>query len=38
MEIVQNATELIHYLTAAVDMSPDKPVLIDRYLEGKEWK
>ena len=36
MEIVQNATELIHYLTAAVEMSPDKPVLIDRYLEGKE--
>ncbi|HAA95349.1 MAG TPA: carbamoyl phosphate synthase large subunit [Dehalococcoidia bacterium] len=36
MEIVQNATELIHYLTAATDMSPDKPVLIDRYMEGKE--
>ena len=36
MEIVQNATELIHYLTAAVEMSPDKPVLSDRYLEGKE--
>jgi carbamoyl-phosphate synthase large subunit len=36
MEIVQNATELIHYLTAAVEMSPNKPVLIDRYLEGKE--
>ena len=36
MEIVQNATELIRYLTAAVEMSPDKPVLIDRYLEGKE--
>ena len=36
MEIVQNATELIHYLTAAVELSPDKPVLIDRYLEGKE--
>ena len=36
MEIVQNATELIYYLTAAVEMSPDKPVLIDRYLEGKE--
>jgi carbamoyl-phosphate synthase large subunit len=36
MEIVQNASELIYYLTAAVDMSPDKPVLIDRYLEGKE--
>ena len=36
MEIVQNATELIHYLTAATEMSPDKPVLIDRYMEGKE--
>jgi len=36
MEIVQNATELIYYLTAAVELSPDKPVLIDRYLEGKE--
>ena len=36
MEIVQNASELIQYLTAATDMSPDKPVLIDRYMEGKE--
>jgi carbamoyl-phosphate synthase large subunit len=36
MEIVQNATELIRYLTMATEMSPDKPVLIDRYLEGKE--
>ncbi|NQW23884.1 MAG: carbamoyl-phosphate synthase large subunit [SAR202 cluster bacterium] len=36
MEIVQNATELIHYITAATEMSPDKPVLIDRYMEGKE--
>ena len=36
MEIVQNATELIRYLTAATDVSPDKPVLIDRYMEGKE--
>ena len=36
MEIVQNATELIHYLTAATEMSPDRPVLIDRYMEGKE--
>ena len=36
MEIVQNATELIRYLTAATDMSPLKPVLIDRYMEGKE--
>jgi carbamoyl-phosphate synthase large subunit len=36
MEIVQNATELIRYLTMATEMSPDKPVLIDRYMEGKE--
>ena len=36
MEIVQNATELIRYLTAATDMAPDRPVLIDRYMEGKE--
>ena len=36
MEIVQNASELIRYLTAATEVSPDKPVLIDRYMEGKE--
>ncbi|MCH8280092.1 MAG: carbamoyl-phosphate synthase large subunit [Chloroflexi bacterium] len=36
MEIVQNATELIRYLTAAAEITPDKPVLIDRYMEGKE--
>ena len=36
MEIVQNATELIRYLTRATELAPDRPVLIDRYLEGKE--
>jgi carbamoyl-phosphate synthase large subunit len=36
MEIVQNASELIRYLTMATEVSPDKPVLIDRYMEGKE--
>ena len=36
MEIVQNATELIRYLTAATEFSHDRPVLIDRYMEGKE--
>ena len=36
MEIVQNPTELTHYLSAASDVSRGKPVLIDRYLEGKE--
>ena len=36
MEIVQNATELIRYLTVATDVAPGKQVLIDRYMEGKE--
>ncbi len=36
MEIVQNATELIRYVTEAVAMSEGKPILIDKYLEGKE--
>jgi carbamoyl-phosphate synthase large subunit len=36
MEIVQNASELIHYLAAAIDRSSGKPVLIDKYMEGKE--
>ncbi|MEK7814825.1 MAG: ATP-grasp domain-containing protein, partial [Chloroflexota bacterium] len=36
MEIVQNASELIRYLTMATEVSPDKRVLVDRYLEGKE--
>ena len=36
MEIVQNATELIRYLTVASEIASDKPVLIDHYMEGKE--
>ena len=36
MEIVQNATELIRYLTAAAEAGQGRAVLIDRYLEGKE--
>ena len=36
MEIVQNATELIYYLTSAVEVGQGKPVLIDKYLEGRE--
>jgi carbamoyl-phosphate synthase large subunit len=36
MEIVQSANELIRYMRAAVDMSEGRPVLIDKYLEGKE--
>ena len=36
MEIVQNASELTHYLTMATEVAPDKRVLIDHYMEGKE--
>ena len=36
MEIVQNATELIRYLTMAAEVGQGRSVLIDRYLEGKE--
>jgi carbamoyl-phosphate synthase large subunit len=36
MEIVQNASELIRYLTAATEVSPAKRVLVDHYMEGKE--
>ncbi len=36
MEIVQNASELVRYLTAATEVTPDKKVLVDHYMEGKE--
>jgi carbamoyl-phosphate synthase large subunit len=36
MEIVQNATELVRYMSAATDVSSGRPILIDKYLEGKE--
>ncbi len=36
MEIVQNADELVRYMAAATDVSTGRPVLIDKYLEGKE--
>jgi carbamoyl-phosphate synthase large subunit len=36
MEIVQNASELIRYLTVATQVSPDRRVLVDHYMEGKE--
>ncbi len=36
MEIVQNATDLIRYVREAAAISPGKPVLIDKYLEGIE--
>jgi len=36
MEIVQNATDLIRYVTDAAAIGEGKPILIDKYLEGKE--
>lgn len=36
MEIVYNETELSHYMGNAVKASPEHPVLIDRYITGKE--
>ncbi len=33
MEICYDQTSLVRYMTEAVDVSPDKPVLIDKFLE-----
>ena len=36
MEIVRNATELIRYLTIATEVTPERQVLVDHYMEGRE--
>jgi len=36
MEIVHNASELIRYMSLAMELDTRHPVLIDKYLEGKE--
>ncbi|WP_079508373.1 carbamoyl-phosphate synthase large subunit [Mesobacillus jeotgali] len=36
MEIVYKEKELLHYMKNAVKVNPEYPVLIDRYLTGKE--
>ncbi|HWJ02052.1 MAG TPA: carbamoyl-phosphate synthase large subunit, partial [Verrucomicrobiae bacterium] len=36
MEIVYNQNELIDYMTSAVKASSEHPVLVDKYLMGKE--
>jgi len=36
MEIVHNASELAHYMSVATELSTGHPVLVDKYLEGKE--
>jgi hypothetical protein len=34
MEIVHDEAELQLYVIAAVGVTPDRPILIDRYLEN----
>ena len=36
MEIVQNQTELIRYVSAASQLGTNHPILIDKYLVGRE--
>ncbi len=36
MVIVYDAASLENYMRQAIDVSPERPVLIDRYLEGAE--
>ncbi len=36
MQIVANEKQLRHYLKTAVEIDEDKPVLVDKYIVGKE--
>ena len=36
MQIVAKKEHLIHYLKTAVEINEDKPVLVDKYIRGKE--
>lgn len=36
MEVVQNATELVMFVAAAAEVANGKPILIDKFLEGRE--
>ena len=36
MQIVANEDQLRHYLKTAVEIDEDKPVLVDKYIQGKE--
>ncbi len=36
MQIVADETQLRHYLKTAVEIDADKPVLVDKYIQGKE--
>ncbi|MCI8631485.1 MAG: carbamoyl-phosphate synthase large subunit [Firmicutes bacterium] len=36
MQLVGNEVQLRHYLKTAVEIDEDKPVLVDKYISGKE--
>ena len=36
MQIVANEAQLRHYLKTAVEIDADKPVLVDKYIQGRE--
>ena len=36
MEIIMNTPELLSYMTYVVDVSPNAPILVDKYIVGKE--
>ncbi|MEE9324637.1 MAG: carbamoyl-phosphate synthase large subunit, partial [Dehalococcoidia bacterium] len=36
MEIVHNPTEMVRYMTMALEVGGGKPILTDKYLQGKE--
>ena len=36
MQIVANEKQLRHYLKSAVQIDEDKPVLVDKYIQGRE--
>lgn len=36
MQIVANDSQIRHYLKTAVEIDADKPVLVDKYIQGKE--
>ena len=36
MEIVYNETDLRSYMRTSTEVTPDKPILVDKYITGKE--
>ena len=36
MQIVSNEAQLVQYLKTAVEIDEDKPVLVDKYIQGRE--